>query len=139
MMSRIVRASSRWGQLNWSRRYLLLRAAILVSATELTLRLATVRAARRICRFLTRGISEEAVESLTWAAGCAGRWIPSRCLAQAITLQALLSKSGHRSVVEIGVDNQGKQLEAHAWVRYQGDVVLGGPDTSKFVSLAVLE
>ena len=112
---------------------------MVVLTAEVVLRLASVSVARRVCHGLTIGARSVDVSTLTWAIECAGRWVPSRCLARAIALQSLLSRSGYASLVEIGVDNRGQRLQAHAWVRWQGKVILGGPDVSEFDSLAVLD
>lgn len=50
----------------------------------------------------------------------------SPCLTQAIAVQRLLHNEGLASDLRIGVrKDQGKSLEAHAWVEYQGSVVIG--------------
>ena len=50
----------------------------------------------------------------------------SPCLTQAIVAQRLLRTKGYASDLRIGVrKGHGQPLEAHAWVEYQGVVVIG--------------
>ena len=57
------------------------------------------------------------------------------CLPQAQAAARLLSWHGHPSVVRIGVCREGRDVVAHAWVEHAGQVVLGGPDVSRYVPL----
>jgi hypothetical protein len=65
-------------------------------------------------------------ERLEWAVRTAGRVVPgATCLTQALALSHLLSRSGHASIVQIGVTNEGGQFAAHAWVECHGAPLLG--------------
>jgi hypothetical protein len=50
-----------------------------------------------------------------------------KCLARALATQHLLAVNGYGAQLRIGVakESSGK-LEAHAWVEYQGNVIIGG-------------
>lgn len=51
----------------------------------------------------------------------------SKCLAKALTTQVLLRMSGYTSELKIGVAKEKEgDLQAHAWVEYQGRVIIGG-------------
>lgn len=48
------------------------------------------------------------------------------CLTEAVVVQRMLRRSGHPSMLRIGVRKApGALLEAHAWVEYRGEVVIG--------------
>lgn len=47
------------------------------------------------------------------------------CLVQALAAQLLLTRHGHMADLQIGV-SQAKGFEAHAWLEFEGRVVLGG-------------
>ncbi len=50
------------------------------------------------------------------------------CLVQALALQELLSKAGiHDSEIRVGVRREGNSLKAHAWVRWNGQVLGDDP------------
>ncbi len=68
------------------------------------------------------------------------RFVPrASCLTQALALQYLLARSGHKSELQVGVrrDEAGRFL-AHAWVSCNERVVLGAASTrlSDFTPLA---
>ncbi|NET54236.1 MAG: lasso peptide biosynthesis B2 protein, partial [Merismopedia sp. SIO2A8] len=49
-----------------------------------------------------------------------------KCLARALTTQVFMSRQGYSPQLRIGVaKGEGGQLEAHAWVESQGQVVIG--------------
>ena len=56
----------------------------------------------------------------------------SPCLTQAVVVQRMLRQKGHASDLRIGVrKGHGQPLEAHAWVEYQGVVVIGARGLSE--------
>jgi Transglutaminase-like superfamily len=60
-----------------------------------------------------------------------------KCLAKALTMKTLLNQYNCPSKLIIGVDKNGvNQLEAHAWIEYEGHVVMGQlNDLSRFKPL----
>ena len=60
-----------------------------------------------------------------------------KCLARALTARSLAQRFDYPLSIHIGVAKQSRQqLEAHAWVEYHGQVVMGAiPQLSRFVSL----
>jgi hypothetical protein len=76
-------------------------------------------------------------EKFSWAIDVVSRFVPSAtCLAQALTLQALLSLEGIRSALAIGVargDESG--IAAHAWLEIDGTVIIGGEERDHFTRL----
>ncbi|BCM90923.1 hypothetical protein IAD21_02786 [Abditibacteriota bacterium] len=63
----------------------------------------------------------------------AARFVPAAsCLTQALSLQTVLSRSGENCAIILGVDthsnpNARLNFEAHAWIEWQGRVLIGGP------------
>lgn len=53
--------------------------------------------------------------------------VPSTCLVTALVTEALLSRHGYRAHLRVGVQRQGGEFAAHAWLEFQGSVVVGGP------------
>jgi|SRR5579862_2883708 len=83
----------------------------------------------------------ESIEKLVWSIRSAARFIPgATCLTQAIALQHLIARSGRVSRIQVGVrKDETARLRAHAWVEYEGRVVLGGSDTQQYFPLAAWE
>jgi hypothetical protein len=49
-----------------------------------------------------------------------------KCLARALTTKTLMKQHGYTAELRIGVmRSQAGQLEAHAWIEYQGEVIIG--------------
>ena len=68
------------------------------------------------------------IRRVTWAVSRLSRYVPkATCLTQALTTQLLLYREGYPSRIQIGVgkgDND--KFQAHAWVEYEGWIVIGG-------------
>ena len=81
------------------------------------------------------------IDKIVWAVNLSSRYMPggAKCLARALTTQVLMSRHGYSPQLRIGVaKGDGGQLEAHAWVESQGEVVIGHlRDLSRFTPLAV--
>ncbi len=65
------------------------------------------------------------------AIGRAARLVPgASCLTQALALQTVLSRCGEQSSLVLGVDfkpDAKRDFEAHAWIEWQGRILIGGP------------
>jgi hypothetical protein len=81
------------------------------------------------------------IRQIVWMVNVSSRYMPGvKCLARALTTRVLLNWYGYASELRIGVakGEQG-ELEAHAWVEYQGKVIIGGLSTlSRYVPLPSL-
>jgi hypothetical protein len=88
-------------------------------------------------------LDRTAVDTVTWAVGAAGRYLPGTptCLPQALTTQVLLRRRGHPACLRIGVARGERgALQAHAWVESDGRVVSGSiEDLARFAPLPPLE
>jgi hypothetical protein len=80
---------------------------------------------------------------LIWAVNCSSRYMPggAKCLARALTTKVIMHHQGYVPELKIGVakSNQGG-LEAHAWVEYEGCIVIGNLiDLPRYMPLPSLE
>ena len=50
-------------------------------------------------------------------------------------MQRLLSSSGHRGELHIGVAREGLRFAAHAWVECDGEVLVGEHERSSYTRL----
>ncbi len=105
------------------------RAALAVASARIAL---WVLPFRRVCGFV-RGLAVNAnvredipVNLLEWSVRVVARRIPmATCLTQALALQWLLARAGHRAGVYIGVaSDEARGFESHAWVESRGEILL---------------
>jgi Transglutaminase-like superfamily len=127
-------------------RNLLVKSALLLGAVRLGLWLLPFQTLRRLLASRTYGTTtlpeETSVTKVTWAVTVAGRYVPvATCLTQALAVQVLLGQQGLAATLRIGVARgEAGQFQAHAWVEYQGRVVIGGIEApSRFTPLPLLE
>jgi hypothetical protein len=129
-------------------RRLLVKSALLLWAVRLGLSLLPFQTLRRLLAGMTRrpvGLQETeqaSVDRVVWAVAVASPYVPeATCLIQALATQVLLGRQGHAASFHIGVARSAAgQFQAHAWVEYQGKIVLGGTDAlSRFTPLPPLE
>lgn len=133
----------RFFTLPWKDQILLLRAAWLVGTIRLALYCVPFRSLVSRALKLRKGDPPRgtnawySVAKLAWAVMVASRWVPNAtCLTQALAMQSLLSHSGYRSKLEIGVAKEQKAgLLAHAWVIWEDRIVIGGAQTVQFTVL----
>jgi hypothetical protein len=76
-------------------------------------------------------------EKVSWAVVAVSQYIPAAtCLAQALTLQTLLSREGIHSDLALGVARDDKTgITAHAWVEIDGMVIIGGQERDRYIRL----
>ena len=117
---------------------LLLQAVFLTSIIRVVLDLFPFWVIRRIA-VGTPGKSktQRAMSRIVWAVPTVSRYIPrSTCLTRALATQALLSRSGYESRIELGVaKNEQCRFEAHAWVMCGDQIVIGGPEINRYTAL----
>ncbi|AFY53066.1 hypothetical protein Riv7116_0465 [Rivularia sp. PCC 7116] len=64
----------------------------------------------------------------------------AKCLARALTVRTLMSRNGYSPELCIGVAKNEEKFEAHAWIEYQGQVIVGFlPDLPRYIPLPSLE
>ena len=71
-------------------------------------------------------------DKIVSAVKVASRYVPgAKCLPQALAAQVLLGRQGYSTQLHIGVaKHPKKQILAHAWVVSQGQIVIGGLESS---------
>jgi hypothetical protein len=115
-------------------RHLLIKAVLLVGVVRVGLWLLPFRTWRRILTGRAQTNCQLQLEDanfiarVVWAVRTASRYVPAAtCLTQALATQALLCRRGHPTSLHIGVArSKAGEFQAHAWVEYQGKVVIGG-------------
>lgn len=80
---------------------------------------------------------------IIWAVNISSRYMPggAKCLAKALTTQALMQTYGYQPELKIGVAKSDTgAFQAHAWIEYQGEVVMGHlDDLDSFTPLPSLQ
>jgi len=110
-------------------RSVFLRSLITLAAARVTVWVLPFRTVRRLLtpspgRAVAPGFTPERVR---WAIGVARTVVPAAtCLPQALAAESLLARGGHPAELHIGVmKSTAGKFEAHAWVEYQGRIVVG--------------
>ena len=77
------------------------------------------------------------VPRLAWLVEVAGRYTPvtATCLKKALVLSWLLGRRGTQTEVRIGVARHDGRLKAHAWLNYDGQVILGHQELERYETL----
>lgn len=91
---------------------------------------------RKISRDMGKNRTKDQIDisRLLWAVNVTSSYVfKSTCLTRALTAQILLEQQGYHSVLRIGVIKD-EEFEAHAWLEYKGEVVLGESE-KKYVPL----
>lgn len=82
------------------------------------------------------------IRKIVWAIHVSSRVMPGnvKCLARALTTQWVANQFGYQLDFHIGVaKDNASNLEAHAWVIYNDQVVMGHlPDLDRFVPLLLV-
>jgi hypothetical protein len=123
-------------------RYILVKAFFLLIIIRLSLWLLPFRTLQNTLERLFHSPTTSHEPSLpsekfSWAVVAISPYVPSAtCLAQALTLQALLSKEGIHSDLRIGVArDDGTGITAHAWLEIDGKVIIGGQERDRYTRL----
>ncbi|WP_414565656.1 MULTISPECIES: lasso peptide biosynthesis B2 protein [unclassified Anabaena] len=86
--------------------------------------------------------NQVSVGKIVWTVDKVTPYVPgTKCLARALTTQVLMRRYGHSGELRLGVAKaETGKLEAHAWIEYQGLVIIGNiPDLSRYIPLPSLE
>jgi hypothetical protein len=115
-------------------RRLLVEAAATVVAVRVGLRLFSID---RLRAWASRcGSGTRAIERIAWSVRVASRVLPgTTCLSSAFALQRLLSAHGHSSELHIGVARNAEDFEAHAWLTYEGRILVGEEERDGYTGL----
>jgi hypothetical protein len=119
-----------------SQKLLLLRACTLLAGVVLALRF---YAYSKTARWFSSPLITPAVppasdfeDQVATAISHAATVVPgARCLAQAIVACRILNRAGIPAAVRIGAaKSEGSAIHAHAWVEYEGRIILGGEESA---------
>ncbi len=119
------------------------------AALLLTIRVAVVivtfsKLRRALVRISTAGAvpGSPTPVRITWAVKAADRKIPGErtCLMRSLTTEVLLTLYGYRPEHRIGVDPTDTEFQAHSWLEYDGQILIGElEDLSRFTPLPSLD
>lgn len=128
-------------------RLLILRSWLVLNAVRLGLWLLPFRVVRHLLTILSPSpdvgarTGSPSINRIIRAVTLSSHFSPgsAKCLARALTTQCLLHRAGYATELHIGVlKNDRGQLEAHAWLEYEGIVVMGRLDTlSRYTPLPI--
>lgn len=127
-------------------RQLLIKAFVLLGVIRLGLWLLPFPVLRRLLATINQANPQPShapnTEQIVEAVNRSSRIMTgdAKCLARALTTQALMLRCGHSSEFRIGVAKGEKgQFEAHAWVESQGRIVIGNlTDLSRYTPMPSL-
>ncbi len=125
-------------KLSYRDRRLLAHAGLLVLGVRIGLWVLPYQVLRHRLRVEPKATTEpHPWPRIVWAVTAVSRYVPkASCLTQALAAEALLCRNGYPAAVHIGVAKTvSATLEAHAWVEYQGKIVLGGGGMDRFTPL----
>jgi Transglutaminase-like superfamily len=135
-------------QMSAGDRLLLVMTLILIGGMRLGLLLLPFRTLLKVVAKISqphKEISvarEVSVNKIIWAVNAMSRYMPGvKCLARALTCQVLMNRHGYSHELRIGIaKGETGKLEAHAWIEYQGHIIIGNlPNLSHFMPLPSLE
>ena len=116
-------------KLNSEDKYILIKSFLLLWIIRIILWILPFPVIQKtISKFtITSGESHSVpIEKLTWAVVVMSRYVPkATCLTRALTAQILLAGQNYNSNLKIGVSKENGEFEAHAWLEYDNNVVLG--------------
>jgi Transglutaminase-like superfamily len=131
-------------RLERSERWLLLKAALLVGAIRIGLRLLPFQTLKQLLDSASksRAANQFSSDRIVWAVIAASRYVlgDRPCLTQALAAQMLLKRRGYPASLRIGVAKKERgELQAHAWVESEDIVVIGGGDLSRYTPLPAFD
>ncbi|BDZ71687.1 lasso peptide biosynthesis B2 protein [Methanobacterium petrolearium] len=81
---------------------------------------------QKIASYFSRSDMKVPMNRIRFMIHMASRYVPrATCLVQALAGYILFSKYGYHTLIKIGVSNEDGVFEAHAWLEYGENVVLG--------------
>jgi hypothetical protein len=134
-------------RMSWGDRFHIFIASLLLAAVRLGLLLLPFRVVLKIVQKLGDypliPSHPLPISHIVWMVNVSSRYTPggAKCLARALTTQVLLNWQKYYPDLRIGVAKAttGK-LEAHAWIEYQGRVVIGNlSDLARYIPFPSLE
>jgi hypothetical protein len=127
-----------------SERWLLIKAALLLGAIRIGLRLLSFQTLKQLLDSASksRAANQFSSDRIAWAVTAVSRYVlgDKPCLTQALAVQLLLKRRGYPASLRIGVERKGRgELQAHAWVESEDRVVIGEGDLSRYTLLPAFD
>ena len=131
-------------RLRRSEQWLLLKAALLLGAIRIGLRLFPFQRLKQLLDSASKShaANQFSADRIAWAVTAASRYVlgDKPCLTQALAAQLLLKQQGYPACLRIGVAREdGGKLQAHAWVESEDRVVVGGGELSRYTPLPAFD
>ena len=128
----------------WRQRRILCYACISINLIRLALWLFPFKAVRHTLTAVShRWIAPNhsiSLAAIVWSVTMASLYTPggAKCLVKALATQLLLNRYGYPHQLHIGVAmGETNTVEAHAWIEYQGQVIMGAlQDLHRFQSFS---
>ncbi|PSP48674.1 hypothetical protein BRC75_06165 [Halobacteriales archaeon QH_7_69_31] len=120
-------------------RLLVAEAAVLLVGVGTAVRVVAYTRVRALLGSLPAPLlgSDTAREDVGWAVDAADRATPGdrSCLVRALVAEAMLERRGHETVLRFGVDDAGADMEAHAWLESNDEIIVGGENREEYSRL----
>lgn len=104
------------------------RAACELAAVSLALRIVAFTRLKRFCERVEPRYPfapDSLIPQVSYSVNAASKLIPgAACLARALVCQHMLGSAGVATELKIGVSKK-TALDAHAWLEYEGTVIMG--------------
>lgn len=118
---------------------LLFEAAFTIVIVRIMLQCLPLRTLQRAAVDVWRSHGHYAPDRIVWAVDKASSIAGRGCLEQALTAQALLVRYGFKPCLTIGVTKDERlQLEAHAWVTNEDQILIGGHESGRYTTLLTI-
>lgn len=138
-----MKRMSSFMRLSYDEKRILIRAGLMLGLIGLGLSLLPFQTFWYFVKWVKRDASKLGngrstfPQRMAWAVQLASRSLPGvTCLMQALALHVSLCRCGHASQVRIGVARTKEGgLDAHAWVEYQGAIIIGGSGYDRYTPL----
>ena len=128
--------------LDWQERCLLLQTVLVVISLRAALGLLAFRHVNDLLSRRAkhgRALRNISKARVIWAVRTASAFIPgSTCLTQALAAKYHLERFGLNTQLHFGVVKENGRLVAHAWLRCDGETVIGGEVAPRFAPLLAL-
>ncbi len=126
-------------RLSRRRRWLLVRAALTLTASRALVALMPFRTAIGYGSIELKKRSNVTLPDCIWAVEASGRRLPWRtmCIEKGLAVQRLLRSGGIDAILHYGARNclQSGKLEAHVWVSVADEIVIGGEEAPAFAEI----
>jgi len=137
---------SRFLQFDAANRAILLEALVSVAAASAAIRLIPFRkvvkfaaGSRREAMANDPDLHMATIRRARWAVAAVADRVPWKavCFQRGLALHWMLRRRGFPSLLHYGVaQDGGRELSAHVWLSYGGEIVLGGEEAGRFACLA---